>query len=259
MHGESLVSYQVLFGFLLALARVGAVFAFLPLAAFRAGPDVARIVLAVATTLLLRSEWNAPAGTENSLAGIVAGVAGEAAVGLTIGISLSLALEVFAFAAQEISLMAGFAYASTIDPASGADSTVLITVAQLFSALLFFATGADRLIIRVIADSFRHIPPGEQFLSLGLANGVTRFAATLFPAGLRLAGPIIGVILIADLSLAVLSRLQSQLQLTSITMPVKTGVAILLLALTITTQARMFPSQIAGWTTLASAMLQMRR
>ena len=81
MGGNSLFSYATLFGFLFALARVSGIFAFLPLAVFRAAPESARIVLSVAMTLMLRGEWKTPVGAEASVGRIVAGLAGESALG----------------------------------------------------------------------------------------------------------------------------------------------------------------------------------
>ena len=259
MGADALISYQTLFGFLFALARVSAVMAFLPLAAFRAGPDAARIGLAVTFTLVVRPEWNAPAGIEHSLERIVAGVAAEAGIGLAIGVSLAFAIEAFMFAAQQASLVAGFAYASTVDPASGADSTVMITVAQLFSGLLFFVSGAHRVLVRMLAESFQRIPAARDLLSIGPARAIAQMAGTVFPVGLRLAGPVIGLILLADISLAVLGRIQSQLHLMSVAMPVKLGAAILLTALTVAVQIHVFNLRIADWVVLTHQLFRESR
>src|ERR1035441_1489165 len=159
MLADSLLSYATLFGFLFALARISAVLAFLPLAAFRATPEPARIVLALAVTLMLHSDWKTTITTQVSIGRIVAGIAGEAALGLAIGEALTIVFEVFQMAAQAVSLQAGLGYASTVDPTSGADSTVLLTVAQLTAALLFFVSGADRLLIKALAESLRLAPP----------------------------------------------------------------------------------------------------
>src|SRR5438477_5025657 len=99
MPADSLFTYATLFGFLFTLARVSAVFAFLPLAAFRAAPETARIVLALAFTLLVRSDWKAPIGANATIGRMAAGLAGEAALGLAIGLALAIVLEVFQLAA----------------------------------------------------------------------------------------------------------------------------------------------------------------
>jgi flagellar biosynthetic protein FliR len=159
MVADTLFSYSTLFGFLFTLARISGVFAFLPLAGFRATPESARIILSLLLTLMLRADWKTPVGAEATIGRLVAGLASEAGLGLAIGVALAIVFEVFQMAAQAVSLQAGFGYASTVDPTSGADSTVLLTIAQLTATLLFVVSGADRLLVKELAESLRLCPP----------------------------------------------------------------------------------------------------
>ena len=256
MGADSLFSYATLFGFLFTLARISGVFAFLPLAALRATPDAAKIVLSLAFTLLFWQQWKAPVGVEGSIGRMVAGLANEMALGLAIGLALAIALEAFQFAAQSVSLSAGLGYASTVDPTSGADSTVLLTTAQIAAGLMFFTSGADRLLVRALSDSLRVCPPESFALqrSWGLAMG--QFGASIFSAGLRLAAPLIALILLADFSLAVLGRVQSQLHLMTLTMPIKLGATMALMALTLVLQPGVFESRITDWVRFVEGLLR---
>ncbi len=258
MGADSLFSYATLSGFLFTLARISGVFAFLPLAAFRAAPEPARIVLALAFTLLVRQEWKAPAAS-TSVAGIVAGLAAEMALGLAIGLALAIALEAFQFGAQAVSLGAGLGYASTIDPSSGADSTVLLTIAQLLAGLLFFASGADRLLVKALAESLRICPPDSFSLHAGWGEAMLRFGASIFSAGLKLAAPLLALLLLADTALAVLGRMQTQLHLISLTIPLKLAATMLLMAATIALQPGFFESQMTQWARLVEGIFQSAR
>lgn len=264
MPAEALFSYPTLLGFLFTLARVSGVFAFLPLAAFRAAPEAARILLSLAFTAILWPEWKSPAGlrvtggagSDASIGGIVAGLAGEMALGLAIGLTVAIVLELFQVAAQIVSLQAGLGYASTIDPTSGADSTVLISLAQLTAGLLFFTTGGDRMLVRVLADSLRLCPPDSFSVKSGWAEAIVRFSATIFGAGLRLAAPVVALLLLADVSLAVLGRLQAQLHLVSLTMPVKLAATMLLLSVTLAFQPGFFESAMSSGVRLMETLLR---
>jgi flagellar biosynthetic protein FliR len=234
MRADAFLGGGVLPGFLWTLARVAGVFAFLPLGAFSATPGPVKVVLSLGFTAMLWPLWRAQAAgiRDLSMAGIVAGMAGEAALGLAIGITVAIALELFSAAAQMVSLQAGFGFASTIDPMSGADSTALITVAQVTAGLLFFAIGGERALVRVLADSLRLCPPPAFVMNSGWVDAMTRFSSTIFSAGLRLAAPVVALLLLTDFSLAVLGRLQAQLQLVTLTMPVKLLATLLVLAAT---------------------------
>jgi len=257
MPGESIFGYGTLMGFLFTLARVSGVFAFLPLAAFRAAPETAKIVMSLAFTMILWPQWKSPITVNGATMGrIVAGLAGEMALGLAIGLIVAIVLELFQVAAQIVSLQAGLGYASTIDPTSGADSTVLITLAQLTAGLLFFSTGGDRVIVKVLADSIRLCPPGSFTVTRGWAEPITRFSSVIFSAGLRLAAPVIALLLLADVSLAVLGRMQQQLHLVSLTMPVKLAGTMLLLSLTMAFQPGFFNSMMATGIRLIEQLLR---
>ena len=69
---------------------------------------------------------------------------------------------------------------------------------QLTSGLLFFATGADRLLVRALSDSLRLCPPESFALQKGWAEALIRFSSLIFTAGLRLAAPVIALLLLAS-------------------------------------------------------------
>ncbi len=254
--GAELFSYATLFGFLFALARISGVFAFMPFAVFPASPVAARIVLSVALTLMLRGDWKAPAGVEASLSRLVSGIAAEMGLGLVVGVSLAIVVEVFKLAAQAISLPAGLGFASTFDPSSGADSMVLIIVAELTAGLLFFVSGADRLFIKAVAESLRLAPPESFSLNKTWGPAIIQFSGSIFSVGLRLAAPVIALLLLGDASLAVLSRTQPQLHIVHLTMPLKLAVTMMVLPVTIGIDPGLFDSLIMSWAHFIEGILR---
>jgi flagellar biosynthetic protein FliR len=100
---------------------------------------------------------------------------------------------------------------------------------QLTSSLLFFSLGLDRQVIRIFADSFRWFPAGSLPLDLASAAGFVRLSAGMFVTGVKLAMPVVGLLLLADLAMALFGRMQAQLQLLTLSFPVKMLAAIALL------------------------------
>ena len=72
-------------------------------------------------------------------------------------------------AAQVMSLQAGYAFASTFDPNTQADSPVLVVFIQIAAGLLFFATGLDREVLHVFARSMETYPAGSFVLTRSAA------------------------------------------------------------------------------------------
>jgi len=128
-----------------------------------------------------------------------------------------------------IGLQAGFSFASTVDPFTQADSTVLIVLAQTAAALLFFASGLDREVLKIFAQSLTTYPPGTFVLTKKATDVVLLAGSAMFSAGLRLALPITAAMLMVDVAFALLGRINSQLHLLTVAFPVKIVLALVLL------------------------------
>src|SRR6185369_864715 len=224
------LSAGTLYGFLLVLARIGGSLIFVPLPGVKGAPEPARVALALGFTLALYSQWPVVRTDEVTVAVLAGWVLTEAAVGLAIGVSVAIALEAFTLAAQVLGLQAGYAYASTIDPNSEADSGILLVFAQLMSGLLFFAMGLDREVLRLFAISLEKVPPGVYVFSRATAEPLIRLGATLFSVGVRLALPVVALLVMVDVALALLGRINAQLQLLTLAFPVKMLIALILLS-----------------------------
>jgi flagellar biosynthetic protein FliR len=167
----------------------------------------------------------------------------ETAVGLALGVTAAIVLEAVTFAAQVFGQPAGFGYASTVDPTTQADSGVLLVVAQLFGGLLFFALGFDRLVWRLLAESLERIPDPTHEFSRASAQVLIEMMGSLLSVGVRLALPVVAVLVMVDVALALLGRLNSQVHMMSLAFPIKMLAALLVLAWVVP----LFPRVIRDW------------
>jgi flagellar biosynthetic protein FliR len=219
-----------LYAFFLVLARVAALVTFLPVPGFRAAPDSVRVILALAISVALFPVWPALPNAAPTIGQLTQWAFCEAGFGLLAGLAVSFLTEGFQLAAQIAGLHAGYGYASTVDPSSEADSTVLQVIASLSTALLFFVTGFDHELIRVLAASFQRFPAGSWAPAVAGLDGVIHLGGAMLSTGLRLAFPIIALLLLIDLALALVGRIQQQLQLLSLAFPGKMAVALAIMA-----------------------------
>lgn len=220
---------SLLLSFLVVFCRVAGFFSFIPLPGGKPGPDAARVVFSLSFTLALCGQWpSVPA--DPPLSWCAAAVISEAALGLTVGLAVACLAETFLMMAQVAGLQAGYGYASTIDPVTQADATVLLVVAQLIAGMLFFAMGMDREILRVLARSLENHPPGWFAVSRPAAESTLHLASGIFSGGVRLALPVVALLTLVDLALAFIGRLNAQLHLVILAFPVKMLVALSVLA-----------------------------
>jgi flagellar biosynthesis protein FliR len=259
MHGELRLGLPVLVGFLLVLTRIGSALALVPIPGLKNTLEPARAVLSVSIAVLLFPLWPSPAADSLTIGRLLSWMAAEAAFGVTIGVVVAMVTEGMLIAAQALGLQAGYAYVSSVDPTSQADSTVLQILAQLTGSLLFFALGLDRQIIQVFARSLVTHPPGSYSVSAGGVEVVLRLGSDMFAMAVRLALPVIALLLLVDIALALVERVHAQLHLLSIAFPVKMAAALLVLAWTASSIPRVYMATAEKSFTGLTEILAVRR
>jgi len=231
---------STLLAFLLVLARVGGFVAFLPLPGFRNAPESIRAALAVMLTLALFPSWPSLENTLPSISQLTLWCFSEAGFGLAVGLSVSLLTEGFQLGAQVLGMQAGYGYATSIDPTSQADSGVLQILTMLMTGLLLFSLGIDRELLRLLGASFTRFPAGTWAPTAASLDTLVRLGGDMFAIGLRMAMPVIALLLLIDLSLALIGRMQQQLQLLSLAFPLKMLAAVATLAALTPLLAKLF-------------------
>jgi flagellar biosynthetic protein FliR len=219
-----------IFAFLLVLSRVGGLVAFLPVPAFRNAPMIFRAVLAFVMTIALFPVWPHLADVIPSIGQLTVWAFSEMGFGLVAGLAVAFLTEGFQVGAQVLGMPAGFGYAQTIDPSSQSDSSVLQVLTMLTTGLLFFSLGLDTIVIRILAASFQRYPAGSWSLSAASLDSIIHLGAGMFSLGLRVAMPVVALLLLIDVALALLGRMQQQLQLLSLAFPIKMMAALGVLA-----------------------------
>ena len=230
MPAEFRLPWDTVLGFALVFSRIAGAISFVPLPVFKNAPLTARIVLAVGLTAALLPVWPAVSLEAMEAGAIARWMIAEAAFGVSVGVAIAFLNEAFILSSQIFGLQAGYGYASTIDPATQADSSVLQIFSHLAAGLLFFAAGLHREVIRIFADSLTVYPPGQYRISAVGAEQILRLGTDMFQVAVRMALPVVGLLMLIDLSLALLGRINAQLQLLTLAFPVKMLVSMGLLA-----------------------------
>jgi flagellar biosynthetic protein FliR len=247
MHAELSVPLSALFGFLLVLARVSGVFIFVPIPGFQSSPEAARVVLSLTLSFVLMPLWPSVPIADASMGKLLGWIAVEFTFGLLIGVTVSFILEGLQIGAQMIGLQAGYSFASTVDPSTQADSAVLQVVVQMLAGFLFFGMGLDRMVMRALAMSLEKMPVYSTIPGPLLATKVSEAGSLMFAVGLRLALPVIALLVLMDLSFAVMGKVHAQFQIMSLAFPAKMLVGMGLMATTLAVYPKVVES-VAGRT-----------
>ncbi|HEX4756891.1 MAG TPA: flagellar biosynthetic protein FliR [Terracidiphilus sp.] len=198
------------------------------------GSDVISAPVKAALTLLLTAliyPVSPVVAIAASAMGWIKIVAGEAVIGIAIGLILQFAFEAAQFAGQLLGIQTGFSLITLLDPQTQADSPSLAVFTQLMALLLFLEMNVHHLVLRGLAASFVELPPGG-LGNLGvLTRGVFAAAGGLWLAGLQLAAPVLAVTGLIEISLGFIGKAAPQLPATLAGLPLKSAFGLLVMSL----------------------------
>lgn len=220
--------------FVFILIRIGAILFTIPFLGSRNVPMLVKSSLAVAMTLMVMPQLDiaAPILDENPLR-LVIGLAGEAAMGLIIGMMFQLLISGVQQAGEAAGFQMGIALANVMDPTSSQQIPLLSQFLNLLAMLLFLVLDMHHYFIKVLAGSFHLIRPldvhfGEPLLPLMLQN-----AARMFVIALQIGAPVIIGLLLTSVALALTARTVPQVQIFIVAMPLKVLLGLIFVAISI--------------------------
>jgi len=246
---------RFLSAFLVTLARIAGVLAFTPIPGFKNSPALVRAALALLLTLTLFDPAKISA-VSGSAGDLLPALLIESGIGICFGLATALLFEGFQVGAQIIGLQAGFSYASTTDPNSQADSTVLSVLVLLTTGALFFATDLHHIVIRALAEGLARHPAGNATLNSAAIPAVLHLGSDLFKVGLRLAAPLSAIMLTIDIGMALFSRMQPQLQVITLAFSLKILIALAVFSTVIYSMGRLLQSAAGPWSMVLRAFLR---
>lgn len=211
---------SVLLDYLLLVFRAAGLALFLPLPGLTNAPEFVRIVLALSIAVGFLSKVGTRAWSSTLLADFVWLASVELIWGIVLGLTVKLLEEFALLGAQQLGFQAGYSYASTIDPSSSADSTVLQTLLSLFTVFLFFSLGIHRILITGVMTGSN--PLLDWNAGRGpVLDGVSAVLTSCFRNGLAFAIPVVAALIAVDVLGGMVARVLPQLQTALLSTPVK--------------------------------------
>lgn len=223
-----MIDFRPLERFGLLLVRPGMLVAAAPCFAGAYTPVLVRVGLTVLLTFILFPLVHVPdVGSSLALAAIILRE-------MAIGLALALAVQALIGGAELAGSLAGFqiglSYGSVIDPQSGVRNNLLAMLYGNVALLTFFAVNGHHALVRALATSFTTLPIGSGHVDPSLVRSVATVLGMVFVLGVRLAMPVIVVLLVAELAMGLLARAAPAVNLMATGMPLRLVVGLLVLA-----------------------------
>jgi len=214
------------------LVRPGALLLTVPGFSGATIPAMARIGLTVLLAAALAPAVPLPQGPD---AGVVLVVARELAIGLALGIVARALIAGAELAGHICSQQIGFSYGATIDPVGGTRNAALASLYGLLATFTWLAMDGHHLLFRALHASYTALPIGGGGIDASLVASVREVLALVFVTGVRLAAPVVAVILLVEVALGIISRSAPALNFFVIGYPVRLIVGLAVVAVTIGT------------------------
>jgi len=240
-------------GTLLLAARIAAATMLTPVFGPTQIPGPVRIFIALglAAFLLLAVPVAMPPMADTT--DLAVATLGELILGASLAFGFLVAYAATQVAGRVLDIQLGYGAASVLNPTTQTPVPLIGSVIGMAAVALFLSMDGPHVLIRALALSVERYPPGTLALDLDITEHL-KFSGAMFTFGLALAAPVMLMLLLSDISLAVLARSMPQLNVFVLSFSVKIVLGLMGLAVSIkfagTVLTALFESTWRFWETV---------
>ena len=222
--------------FLIIFVRILAVMLFLPVIEETKLPRLALAGLSIGVTISVYFKTDVTQHYyEPTMVSFAILLIKEMVVGLIIGFGVKIFFQIYPFVGSLLSMQGGISMSVVMDPTAGVQSTLIGRLYGLGLGTVFIISGGYHWLIHTLVESFTLIPIGKAVFGPNIVSGMVQTTAAYMELSLKLAIPIVGVIMIVDFAMGILARTVPQMNMFVIGIPIKMLILFVLLVLTMGT------------------------
>lgn len=229
MFGFDISNFESL---LLGLIRTGTAMMLMPVFGYSTIPAHIKISLALIIALVvtpIASQHVSP--LPPGVLPVAAAAISEVMVGLLFGLVTILMLAGASLAGTVIGTQMGFGIANTIDPTMGGQASLVGQIQYMVALIVMILLDVHHRLIEALVHSFRIIPLGGAVFPPEMALGYGRLSAEVLVIGVKIAAPVMAMLLMTQVALGFVSRVMPRMNVFIVGFPLKIGVGLLGLAI----------------------------
>jgi flagellar biosynthetic protein FliR len=143
------------------------------------------------------------------------------------GLVARLFIIAFQMAGEIVAIQMGLGMASFLDPIMGYRSNLMGRWLWIIALALFLSLNGHHLVVRMLTASLGSVPPGQGLLDDTAVASLQSFTGESIMTALKIALPVVGVLLLTMLGLGILARTVPQMNVFIVGFPLKIAVGIL--------------------------------
>jgi flagellar biosynthetic protein FliR len=156
----------------------------------------------------------------------------EVVIGLGIGYVSMLIFNAIQMAGQLIDVPMGFSMVNVFNPSTDTQLPVMGDFYYVLAMLLFLATNAHHLLIGAMVESYHLLGLGQP-IRYDLLAGFSETFMRIFVIAVKIAIPAVGVMLMSDVAIALLTRTVSSINAFILGVPIKIALGVTTMLLSI--------------------------
>ncbi|MDT8716643.1 fused FliR family export protein/FlhB family type III secretion system protein [Clostridium sp. 19966] len=157
----------------------------------------------------------------------------EVITGLFLGAITNICFLVFSMAGQMIDIQIGLSMATMFDPNSETSTTLIQRLMYWVSFIVFLLIDGHHMLIKALVQSFKIVGIGKTIIFNETIMAGINAITSYFALGLKIAIPIVFIILLTDITMGLVSRTVPQLNIMILGLPVKILIGFLSVSLAI--------------------------
>jgi len=217
------------------LLRLSFIFFMLPIFTAVGMPSIVKALIVLSISIMLfpviKQDVRPIPFDSSSLVSIIVS---ELIYAMVFSLSMHLVMSAFELAGELIGFEMGFGFSQTADPNTGARFTVLSAWTQMLATMILLSINGHHIVLRILAESFKTVPIGSFALDSGLFRKMVLLSATLFILALKLAAPVLSVLVLTQIGLGLMSKFAPQINVLATSFPLTIALGMLFFGLTIT-------------------------
>ncbi|GKT11150.1 MAG: flagellar biosynthesis protein FliR [Thiomicrorhabdus sp.] len=228
----SYTEFLQLFGlYFYPFVRIGAMLSIIPIYGFTSVPVRTKVILTIFITFAVAPTLTLPPPVDPFTWLGILYILQQMLIGLAMGVIFMVVFQAFVMAGHMIAMAMGLAFASMVDPGSGAQSPIVAQYFSIIVTLLFLALNGHLLVLQVVVDTFEYLPIGMEFLNRDSLRLIVEFGGYIFSAGVLISLPAVTALLLINVSFGVVTRAAPALNIFAVGFPITLLSGLVLLSL----------------------------
>ena len=220
---------EKLLGFVLVLTRISAFFLVVPVFGWLSIPVRIKVAIAFILSIFFSMVMSLPIDSGRiSVPEATLMISNEAIYGFALGLIISLIFSVVKLSARIVERQIGFAMAQILDPLTGETTQPLGSLLEMIFVILFLSANGHHLLLSVISRSYEAFPAGSTPTTYLLTSGIIQAGSAMLVASLKLAAPILAAFLLLMVILAILARIEPEMNILFVSLPMRVGLGFIM-------------------------------